>query len=234
MARVCQVTGKRPMVGNNVSHANNKTKRRFLPNLQYRRFWVETENRWVRLRVTNAALRLIDKIGIEQVVADLRAAAKSELGARPWHKGGREKIKLESTRRHRSLLHDRQEQEDHAGEDGDHEVRPEGAQARDLQGNEAEVDERWSLQRPLQAAADREVARPLLLLAECRKGRRGDPACFSDRELCVRGAQAQGEVLQGGDAALFGLAGTRPAGRRRAARPRRWCASTACAAPRAS
>src|SRR5213595_2018058 len=73
MARVCQVTGKRPMVGNNVSHANNKTKRRFLPNLQYRRFWVENENRWVRLRVSNAALRLIDKVGIEQVVADLRA-----------------------------------------------------------------------------------------------------------------------------------------------------------------
>jgi large subunit ribosomal protein L28 len=73
MARVCQVTGKRPMVGNNVSHANNKTKRRFLPNLQYRRFWLETENRWVRLRITNAALRLIDKVGIEQVVADLRA-----------------------------------------------------------------------------------------------------------------------------------------------------------------
>jgi large subunit ribosomal protein L28 len=77
MARVCQVTGKGPMVGNNVSHANNKTKRRFLPNLQYRRFWVESENRWVRLRVSNAALRLIDKVGIEQVVADLRA--KGEL-----------------------------------------------------------------------------------------------------------------------------------------------------------
>ena len=60
MARVCQVTGKGPMVGNNVSHANNKTKRRFLPNLQYRRFWVETENRWVRLRVTSAGLRLVD------------------------------------------------------------------------------------------------------------------------------------------------------------------------------
>ena len=54
MARVCQVTGKGPMVGNNVSHANNKTKRRFMPNLQYRRFWVETENRWVRLRITSA------------------------------------------------------------------------------------------------------------------------------------------------------------------------------------
>jgi len=73
MARVCQVTGKGPMVGNNVSHANNKTKRRFLPNLHYRRFWVEGENRWVRLRVSNAALRLIDKVGIEQVIADLRA-----------------------------------------------------------------------------------------------------------------------------------------------------------------
>ena len=73
MARVCQVTGKGPMVGNRVSHANNKTKRRFLPNLQYRRFWLETENRWVRLRVSNAALRLIDKVGIDTIVADLRA-----------------------------------------------------------------------------------------------------------------------------------------------------------------
>lgn len=73
MARVCQVTGKGPMVGNNVSHANNKTKRRFLPNLHYRRFWVESENRWVRLRISNAALRLIDKKGIDAVVADLRA-----------------------------------------------------------------------------------------------------------------------------------------------------------------
>ncbi len=73
MARVCEVTGKGPMVGNNVSHANNKTKRRFLPNLQYRRFWVETENRWVRLRITNAALRLIDKKGIDVVLSDLRA-----------------------------------------------------------------------------------------------------------------------------------------------------------------
>ena len=73
MARVCQVTGKGPMSGNNVSHANNKTKRRFLPNLQYRRFWVEIENRWVRLRISTAALRLIDKVGIDQVLADLRA-----------------------------------------------------------------------------------------------------------------------------------------------------------------
>src|SRR6185437_7490848 len=73
MARVCEVTGKGPMVGNNVSHANNKTKRRFLPNLQYRRFWVESENRWVRLRISTAALRLIDKVGIDQVLVDLRA-----------------------------------------------------------------------------------------------------------------------------------------------------------------
>ncbi|NDY84152.1 50S ribosomal protein L28 [Orrella sp. NBD-18] len=73
MARVCQVTGKSPMVGNNVSHANNKTKRRFLPNLQSRRFWVESENRWVRLRVSTNAIRTIDKLGIEAVLADLRA-----------------------------------------------------------------------------------------------------------------------------------------------------------------
>ena len=73
MAKVCQVTGKKPMVGNNVSHANNKTKRRFLPNLHNRRFWVESENRWVSLRLTNAGLRIIDKNGIDSVLADLRA-----------------------------------------------------------------------------------------------------------------------------------------------------------------
>ena len=73
MAKVCQVTGKKPMVVNNVSHANNKTKRRFLPNLQNRRFWVESENRWVSLRLTNAGLRIIDKNGIDSVLADLRA-----------------------------------------------------------------------------------------------------------------------------------------------------------------
>ena len=73
MARVCQVTGKGPMVGNKVSHANNKTKRRFMPNLQYRRFWVETENRWVRLRLTTAGLRLFDKKGIDAILVDLRA-----------------------------------------------------------------------------------------------------------------------------------------------------------------
>ena len=73
MARGCQVTGKKPMVGNNVSHANNKTKRRFLPNLQNRKFWVESENRWVSMRITNAALRTIDKNGIDAVLADMRA-----------------------------------------------------------------------------------------------------------------------------------------------------------------
>jgi large subunit ribosomal protein L28 len=61
------------MVGHHVSHANNKTKRRFMPNLQSRRFWVESERRWVRLRLTNAALRTIDKLGIDVVLADLRA-----------------------------------------------------------------------------------------------------------------------------------------------------------------
>ncbi|MEC5387186.1 50S ribosomal protein L28 [Uliginosibacterium sp. H3] len=72
MSRVCIVTGKGPMVGNNVSHANNKTKRRFLPNLQQRRFWLEDENRWVSLRVSTAGLRTIDKKGIEVVLAELR------------------------------------------------------------------------------------------------------------------------------------------------------------------
>jgi len=77
MARVCQVTGKRPMVGNNVSHANNKTKRRFLPNLQRRRLWVESENRWVSLRLTNAALRTIDKNGIDAVLFKMRACGEN-------------------------------------------------------------------------------------------------------------------------------------------------------------
>jgi len=73
MARVCEVTGKKPVVGNRVSHANNKTKRRFLPNLQYRRFWIDSENRWVNMRVSNAGLRTIDKKGIDVVLAELRA-----------------------------------------------------------------------------------------------------------------------------------------------------------------
>lgn len=73
MSRICQVTGKKPMLGHNVSHANNKTRRRFLPNLQYRRFWVEAENRWVSLRVSQAGLRTIDRKGIEVVLAEIRA-----------------------------------------------------------------------------------------------------------------------------------------------------------------
>lgn len=72
MSRVCQVTGKKPMLGHNVSHANNKTRRRFLPNLQYRRFWVESENRWVSLRVSQAGLRTIDRKGIDVVLAEIR------------------------------------------------------------------------------------------------------------------------------------------------------------------
>ena len=73
MSRVCQVTGKSPLSGNNVSHAHNKTKRRFLPNLHYHRFWVENENRWVRLRVSTKGMRIIDKKGIDTVLGELRA-----------------------------------------------------------------------------------------------------------------------------------------------------------------
>ena len=73
MSRVCQVTGKSPMSGNNVSHANNKTRRRFLPNLHSKRIWVESEQRWVKLRVSQKGLRIIDKQGIDKVLADLRA-----------------------------------------------------------------------------------------------------------------------------------------------------------------
>jgi len=73
MSKICQVTGKRPQSGNNVSHAHNKTRRRFLPNLQYKRFWLESEKRYIRLRVSHKGLRIIDKYGIEKVLTDLRA-----------------------------------------------------------------------------------------------------------------------------------------------------------------
>lgn len=73
MSKVCQVTGKRPATGNNVSHAHNKTRRRFLPNLHTHRFWVASENRWVKLRLSSKGMRMIDKLGIDQVLADLRA-----------------------------------------------------------------------------------------------------------------------------------------------------------------
>ena len=72
MARVCQVTGKKPMAGNNVSHAKNRTRRRFLPNLHNHRFWVESEKRYVRLRVSASGMRLIDKKGIDIVLTDMR------------------------------------------------------------------------------------------------------------------------------------------------------------------
>ncbi|MEY1660572.1 50S ribosomal protein L28 [Isoalcanivorax beigongshangi] len=76
MSKVCQVTGKRPITGNNVSHANNKTKRRFEPNLHFHRFWVASENRFVRLRVSSKGMRVIDKVGIDKVLADLRASGQ--------------------------------------------------------------------------------------------------------------------------------------------------------------
>ena len=72
MSRVCQVTGKRPMMGNNVSHANNKTRRRFNPNLQEHRFWLEDEKRYIKLRVSTKGMRIIDKYGIEQVLKDIK------------------------------------------------------------------------------------------------------------------------------------------------------------------
>jgi len=73
MSRVCQVTGKRPMSGNNVSHANNKTRRRFLPNLHTHRFWVEGEKRFIRLRVSSKGMRIIDKLGIDKVLEKVRS-----------------------------------------------------------------------------------------------------------------------------------------------------------------
>ena len=73
MSKVCQVTGKRPVTGNNVSHAHNKTRRRFVPNLHAKRFWVESESRFVRLCVSAKGMRIIDKKGIDAVLADMRA-----------------------------------------------------------------------------------------------------------------------------------------------------------------
>ena len=72
MARVCQVTGKRPMFGNNVSHAKNRTRRRFEPNLHTHRFWVESENRFVKIRLSMKGLRIVDKLGIDKVLIDMR------------------------------------------------------------------------------------------------------------------------------------------------------------------
>ena len=80
MARVCQITGKKPMVGNRVSHANNKNKRRFLPSLHQKRFWLDSEKRWVRLRLSSAAIRTIDKKGIENVLPELLKKKGGEIG----------------------------------------------------------------------------------------------------------------------------------------------------------
>ncbi|MCF6202054.1 MAG: 50S ribosomal protein L28 [Methylococcaceae bacterium] len=76
MSKVCQVTGKRPVSGNNVSHANNRTKRRFNPNLHHHKFWVESENRWIRLRLSTKGMRIIDKKGIDVVLADIRKSGQ--------------------------------------------------------------------------------------------------------------------------------------------------------------
>ena len=72
MSRICQVTGKKPASGNNVSHANNRTRRRFMPNLHTHRFWVESESRWVKLRLTTKGVRIVDKKGIDEVLVDIR------------------------------------------------------------------------------------------------------------------------------------------------------------------
>ena len=77
MSRVCMVTGKSPQVGNNVSHAKNRTKRRFIPNLHSHRFWVESEKRFVKLRLTSKGMRIIDKVGIDQVLGDIRARGEN-------------------------------------------------------------------------------------------------------------------------------------------------------------
>ena len=76
MSRECEVTSKKPVAGNNVSHAKNRTRRRFLPNLQNRKFWVESENRWISMRISSAALRTIDKLGIDAVIARMRSEGK--------------------------------------------------------------------------------------------------------------------------------------------------------------
>ena len=109
MSRVCQVTGKRPATGNNVSHAKNRTKRRFLPNLHNHRFWIESEKRFVSLRVSSKGMRIIDKRGIETVLEELRAR-----GEKVWGLNHAWKDQNELNGRHWPLLHDGQEQAHHA------------------------------------------------------------------------------------------------------------------------
>ena len=96
MSRVCQVTGKKPMAGNNVSHAKNRTRRRFEPNLHTHRFWVETEKKFVKLRVSAKGMRIIDKKGIETVLANLRDRGENIQG-NFMAKSAREKIRLVSS-----------------------------------------------------------------------------------------------------------------------------------------
>src|SRR5437763_14185982 len=108
MSRVCQVTGKKPMKGHYVSHANNKTIRTFQPNLHYRRFWVEGQNRWVRLRVSTAGLRRIDKVGIEVVLAEIKVKKAAEAQAKRSHHAREDQDR--NLGRQRPLTHQHQEQ----------------------------------------------------------------------------------------------------------------------------
>ena len=170
MARVCQVTGKPPKVGNRVSHANNKTKRRFLPNLQCRRFWVEGENRWPPAPHQCCAADH-RKNGIEAVLSCAPVAKISREEIRPWP--GYARRSSSNHRPDRSLLHDRQEQEDHARKDRDQEIRSRRAQAREVQGNEAEVAGRVARFRKKQR-----VAAATLFVASERRARQ---ACAARR-----------------------------------------------------
>ena len=138
MSRVCQITGKRPMTGNTVSHANNRRRRRFLPNLHVQRFWLESERRFVSLRVSTRGLRTIEKKGIEKSWSRAARPGRRAL-SRSRRIAMREKIKLAVVGRHRPLLHHDQEQAAPSGQDGGQEIRPEGPQARGLQGNEDQV-----------------------------------------------------------------------------------------------
>ncbi len=127
MSKVCQVTGKRPVTGHNVSHSNIKTKRRFEPNLHYHRFWVESEKRFVRLRVSSKGMRIIDKKGIDSVLADIRAAArgfKAKKGAESWQPVRFAKRSVWCPPRARVTLHHHQEQASPSGKDGNQKFDP--------------------------------------------------------------------------------------------------------------
>src|SRR5215468_10768311 len=131
MSRVCEVTGKKPGVGNRVSHANNKKRRRFLPNLHTQRFWLETEKRWVTLRLTTSGMRTVEKKGIDKVVAELRAQGHKLLDAPRSHHAREDQAAVLG--RNRPFLRDHQEQAAASGQARGAQVRPPGAQARRLQ-----------------------------------------------------------------------------------------------------